>query len=467
MDYGPTDSSGTDDDLPPFLHNRGGPVTGSGKTTAAAPPCSRMQNDMESVIHQLEQEAYCSVLRAFKAQSDAISWEKEGLITELRKELRLSNEEHRELLRRVNTDDIIHRIREWRQEGGGQSNLINNAQSIHDLVPSPSGSASKKRQKTSNSAASLPMGGYLPKLHSQPGAASMHPSASTVRKGNVAGAKTKKTKPNPSSGSSVRDQIKNIATKPGEAAANASLIGRKIMTRWPDDNNFYEAVIIDYKPREVASVWSIRTSLFMCQLLAFALLISNCCQGLHALVYDIHTDNETWEWVNLNEIAPEDIRWVDVEPVMSNPSGRHGTGPGKKQLSGLGGIVPCTGKGGGSSKNQSSKNYMSSQNWTGKKGSQDITIFDTKILVKDVERVLDASPPDPVEIEMAKKMLKEQEQSLIDAIARIGDVSDSESEGEEPLSQRLCKERGRAWGEGQHGRKQQALLFQDPEGSRW
>lgn len=42
-----------------------------------------------------------------------------------------------------------------------------------------------------------------------------------------------------------------------------------------------------------------------------------------------------------------------------------------------------------------------------------------------------------------------------------------EAEGEEPLSQRLCKERGRAWGEGQHGRKQQALLFQDPEGSRW
>ncbi|RWW58330.1 hypothetical protein BHE74_00034816 [Ensete ventricosum] len=112
---------------------------------------------------------------------------------------------------------------------------------------------------------------------------------------------------------------------------------------------------------------------------------------------------------------------------MSNPSGRNGTGPGKRQLSGLGGIVPCTGKGGGSSKNQSSKKYMSSQNWTGNKGSQDITIFDTKILVKDVERVLDASPPDPVEIEMAKKMLKEQEQSLIDAIARIGDVSDSES----------------------------------------
>lgn len=33
------------------------------------------------------------------------------MITELRKELRLSNEEHRELLGRVNADDVIRRIR--------------------------------------------------------------------------------------------------------------------------------------------------------------------------------------------------------------------------------------------------------------------------------------------------------------------------------------------------------------------
>lgn len=29
---------------------------------------------MEAQIHQLEQEAYCAVLRAFKAQADAITW---------------------------------------------------------------------------------------------------------------------------------------------------------------------------------------------------------------------------------------------------------------------------------------------------------------------------------------------------------------------------------------------------------
>lgn len=37
--------------------------------------------------------------------------EKEGLITELRKELRVSDDEHRELLSKVNADDIIRRIR--------------------------------------------------------------------------------------------------------------------------------------------------------------------------------------------------------------------------------------------------------------------------------------------------------------------------------------------------------------------
>jgi len=39
--------------------------------------------------------------------------EKESLITELRKELRVSDEEHRELLSRVNADDVIHRIRSY------------------------------------------------------------------------------------------------------------------------------------------------------------------------------------------------------------------------------------------------------------------------------------------------------------------------------------------------------------------
>lgn len=42
-------------------------------------------------------------------------------------------------------------------------------------------------------------------------------------------------------------------TEPAEATTFDPLIGRKVWTRWPEDNNFYEAVITDYNPVEVCS----------------------------------------------------------------------------------------------------------------------------------------------------------------------------------------------------------------------
>lgn len=69
---------GTDDDLPPSHQNRfarGGRFAGNGRSMVAGPPLpQRIQTDMETQIHLIEQEAYSAVLRAFKAQSDAITW---------------------------------------------------------------------------------------------------------------------------------------------------------------------------------------------------------------------------------------------------------------------------------------------------------------------------------------------------------------------------------------------------------
>lgn len=137
-------TAGTDDDLPPSHQNRvprGSQVAGNERSAVGSVSFSRMHTDMEAQIHRLEQEAYCAVLRAFQAQSDALTWvfffflnlplhvfyldanqitcsvtclsiqEKESLITELRNELRVSNDEHRELLTRVNADDIIVKLR--------------------------------------------------------------------------------------------------------------------------------------------------------------------------------------------------------------------------------------------------------------------------------------------------------------------------------------------------------------------
>nr|TKR85930.1 hypothetical protein D5086_0000242870 [Populus alba] len=139
----------TDDDLPPTHRNRfqsGVQTAGNGRSAVvggASQPS--LHSDMETQIHNIEQEAYTSVLRAFKAQSDAITWNS-------RKELRVSDEEHRELLARVNADDIIRRIREWRKANGIQPSMPSTTQPSHNPIASPSASGSRK--KTENIAVS-------------------------------------------------------------------------------------------------------------------------------------------------------------------------------------------------------------------------------------------------------------------------------------------------------------------------
>lgn len=62
-----------------------------------------------------------------------------------------------------------------------------------------------------------------------------------------------------STGLTGRAQVGNRGTS-GVFAANETvepatydpLIGRKVWTRWPEDNHFYEAVITDFNPIEVS-----------------------------------------------------------------------------------------------------------------------------------------------------------------------------------------------------------------------
>lgn len=384
MDYNGSDSSGTDDDIPPSHQNRvprGSRVAGNERSAVGSISYPRMYTDMEAQIHHLEQEAYCAVLRAFKAQSDAISWEKEGLITELRKELRVSDDEHRELLTRVNADDIISKIREWRKSGGNQTARLNSSQAVYDVLPSPTVLSSRKKQKTQTT-------------RQFPGLSAMKSmqSPSTVNVGNRSYLNR--------SYSSVR-----ATNEPTEAASFDSLIGRKVWTRWPEDNSFYEAVITDY----------------------------HAAEGRHALVYDMNTANETWEWVDLKEIPPEDIQWEGDAPAISHGVSRGGQGRGHKKSSNRGGVFPGPGRGRGNIKAQPKKDFLPSQNGIAKKVIDDIELLNTDALVKEVENVFSANHPDPFELEKAKNMLKEHEQALIDAIAKLAYASDGESDGEHPF----------------------------------
>ncbi|XP_038697684.1 protein EMSY-LIKE 3-like isoform X2 [Tripterygium wilfordii] len=382
MDYRVSDSSGTDDDLPSSLQNRisrRGHVTGNGTSGVRSAPYS-LHSDMEAQIHVLEQEAYIAVLRAFKAQSDAITWEMEGLITELRKELRVSDDKHRELLTMVNGDEIIQRIREWRQAGGNQAARFSASQPVHEVMPSPTVSASRKKQKTSQ------LGPGISSKNSV-----QYPSTGLAANRRFMGHGT--------SGAFMSNE-------PAERATYGPLIGSKVWTRWPEDNNFYEAIITDYNPSE----------------------------GRHALVYDINTASETWEWVDLKEISPEDIRWEGEGPGISHSGALGLEGRGINNPMSRDRFIPSIGRGRGSLKEHSKIEFRPSQNGVPNKMADDIELLNTETLVREVEQIIVLSVLDPLELEKAKNMLKEQEHALINAIARLADASDGDSDGEQPFS---------------------------------
>ncbi|KAJ1269114.1 hypothetical protein BS78_07G185600 [Paspalum vaginatum] len=147
---------GTDGDFPP-TYQTGGPgghFSGNGRSLAGA-LSQRQHSKLDSDIHQIEQQAYAGVLRAFKVQSDAITWEKESLMSELRRELKVSDEEHRVLLNKVNEEEGVHRIRQSEQGGEMQYSLHHDSVSARNLGP-------LKRRKKSHSIYGLPVGPQSP-----------------------------------------------------------------------------------------------------------------------------------------------------------------------------------------------------------------------------------------------------------------------------------------------------------------
>ncbi|GMY31452.1 protein EMSY-LIKE 4-like isoform X2 [Fagus crenata] len=96
--------------------------------------------------------------------------------------------------------ELGNSIREWRQAGGYQSGMLSTAQVAHDPIPSPTVSASRKKQKISQP---VPSQSYVASSH--------QPSSSTAKRGSIPGLKGKKLKPvlPPLSGLTGRGQVAN------------------------------------------------------------------------------------------------------------------------------------------------------------------------------------------------------------------------------------------------------------------
>ncbi|KAG2332129.1 hypothetical protein Bca52824_003309 [Brassica carinata] len=409
----------TDDDLPPShrVVPRGGSSVSTNGRPSTLPPSymyDQVAADMEAQIHHIEKKAYFSLLRAFRAQADAITWEKDSLITEMRKELRVSHEEHREFLARflsLSINICFLFIREWRQSGGRMQS--NAAQVVHDTLPSPSVSASIKKHKPNQPFPSQPFASSLPSFHPQ--ADPIHQFASsTAKRGSVPTVKGKMHKPVLPGSSSLnpipyhpldqppRGQVMNrlpsvptSSTEPTNGTGPESFVGRRVRTRWPEDNGFYEAAITKYDPVE----------------------------GRHALVYDIGTLNETWEWVKLAEISPRDIEWIAEDHGVGNRHGYNGQGHGLNRTTGPNHVPQ---RGSSLAKTTIKNDLRTSQSGSGKRKHVDIRIRPTSVLIREVERVLGSHNPDPQEVERAKRVLEEQEHALVGAITKLGDISNGE-----------------------------------------
>ncbi|XP_074367209.1 protein EMSY-LIKE 1-like isoform X2 [Apium graveolens] len=387
-----------------YEHIVGGNYSGTGRFVVNPSTYTKMQFDMESQIHQLEQEAYRSVLRAFKAQSDAISWEKEGLITELRKELRVSDDEHRELLSTVNTDEVICTIREWRKAGETQTGMFGVSQPMHNMLPSPTFSESWKKQKTSQSG-SLAFGRQMQgSLYQQaqplPEASKWAPSFEGAQLPGLSG-QYPSTGPTPrgvSTGNGASSLF--VINKNVEVARCERLIGRKVMIRWPEDNNFYEAIITDYNPQK----------------------------DHHALIYNRNTPKEALEWVDLKEFSSEDIRWVGEDPGLSHQSvvGMQSNENPKNHEG-----YPNSGRGEGAMRDLNEKEIPILENGVAMNSSDEIEILHTETLIKEVQKMFTSSHPDMLEIEKAKKALKEHEQALMNVISKLSNASYSRKDAEQ------------------------------------
>ncbi len=349
-----TDDDDDDDDVLP-VHSgrmtRGGRVRGTGRGGAAGGgggggggrSSQMIILPIEQQIRKLELDAYTAVLRAFGAQSEAITWARERLMSDLRKDLRVTDEQHRELLNTVAADDVLRHINEWRQQSGGEeaAQAPNCGPPLLLSLENPASSpvavsnSRNKRQKTTTvvhhhvttHTSSIPPFlppplALVPPLSTKP---CMNSSTTTSFTSGAAppGKQQQKKKKTRSKGgggggggaaataalslAKVAAATPAAGVRPGHAVPPAHMstkmgglmmnpppeidphVGRQVRIRWPDDGSFYDALVSDYDND----------------------------RGLHALVYSINTPQETYEWVDLKGMDEKDVKWVEEVPVIS------------------------------------------------------------------------------------------------------------------------------------------------------
>lgn len=197
---------------------------------------------MQDLINDLEIDAYLGVLQAFAAQSEDISWAKEGLLSELRRELRIPDETHRELVTKISRKETWESIRESRKIAQQPPTSLSEAQIVSNAVP-------MRKRKDSHMNICLPpsfpsmLSKSVPSLviplqagdsgrrHPFNKVTSVQPRVMSWRTGAASGISERSHR--------GRGSVSNIIER-------NHFIGRPIHVRSWGDDIFYDAVVKDY-----------------------------------------------------------------------------------------------------------------------------------------------------------------------------------------------------------------------------
>eukprot|EP00250_Pteridium_aquilinum_P006770 c16613_g1_i1 orf=446-1897(-) len=456
MDYERSSSSGADD-LPPSQRGRAareGQFSGNARAGYSSGHYERLPAS-DQYLRKLERDAYVAILRAFTAQSGAMTWHKERLMVTLRQELRISDDLHLEILEEMTFNSAP---RERDEEVAPMY--------VPDVEPRRGATqpgSRKKPKSTHVSQASL----AHPMLKSGLPPPTFSPTSTGKQAQIVGESKSKKSRGGrqKQTGWTVESRMPSLvglSAGEGLAPGFSPWVGKRVKLRWPEDNTFYEAVITKYKPDK----------------------------DLHAFVYDIGTKNETREWVDLKKLAPTDLQIVDeTNEGPPPPTATANLTLGKRRMAGRGtrrgrgriGPLSPVGRGRSASKGPAnaskgsalgfpSRNRKASMPEDGldMKGIKHIQLKPLDDLVKQVDKI--DQEDDLAKVQSVIRTAKEHEEMLRKALAEVGESSEEGgTAGEEetpPLSPiREGEKFNRQNSRDQHGDDGEDVAAADREGS--
>jgi hypothetical protein len=220
---------------------------------------------IQTQVRRLEVSAYQSIMKCLAVTG--LTWDREEFLAKLRIELNVSNEDHMKVRENVGTDDNVKRLRDqWAQH-------------------KEFGEAEKKRPRITQQQQSDANGGSEFAGGDDYGY-EQAPQQHNNHNNNRARAQMREPKP-PSQRMIKQMEKAAVLAKNLDALGVNEYICRRVKRFWPSEGGWFDCIVTDYKEETKE----------------------------HCLTYDINTENESFEWVIIEELNDREFQVVDAPPV--------------------------------------------------------------------------------------------------------------------------------------------------------